>query len=300
MRSSRVGLLKNSTMSYAIIDIGSNSVRLMLWADGKTLYKRLETTRLGASLQRTNRLSDEAMAATVRAVCSFCAEGRAAGAEVFAFATAAVRTASNGGALCRAIEETCGLRVDVVSGMLEAALGAAGALAGSDGGIIDIGGASTEVLFRSAGETNFSVSLNVGAVRLYESCRDQINLLDEKIDEALFALDGCVPNGTVYAIGGTASTLACIERGAQYSSEMSGTRLTVGYVHKIASDMLDMTAEERKKISGMEEKRADIIAGGTYLLAKIMEKLGLDAVVFSDADNLEGYLRMKIIGVEKK
>lgn len=288
-------------MSYAIIDIGSNSVRLMLWADGKTLYKRLETTRLGASLQKNGRLSDEAMAATVRAVCSFCEEGQAAGAQVYAFATAAVRTASNGGELCRAIEEACGVRVDVVSGEIEAALGAAGALGENDGGIIDIGGASTEVLFRRGGKTVFSHSLNVGAVRLFDGCHDEKDLLDREIDGALFALGNCVPVGTVYAIGGTASTLACLERGADgYTSALSGTRLARGFVQKIASDMLNMTAEERKSMRGMEEKRADIIAGGAYLLAKLMEKLDLDAVVFSDADNLEGYLRMKIIERDKR
>ena len=117
---------------YAVIDIGSNSVRLMLWADGKTLYKRLETTRLGA----------------------------------------AVRVARNGKELCRAIERACGLRVDVVSGEEEALLGAAGALSQKDGGIIDIGGASTEVFFRKAGVTQFSVSMNVGAVRLFDKRRD--------------------------------------------------------------------------------------------------------------------------------
>ena len=56
-----------------------------------------------------------------------------------------------------------------------------------------------------------------------------------------------------------------------------------------------MTAEERKKVRGVEEKRADVIAGGAYLLAKIMEILRLNDVVFSDADNLEGYLQRNVI-----
>lgn len=281
---------------YAVIDIGSNSVRLMLWADGKTLYKRLETTRLGASLQQNGLLGQAAMQATVRAVSAFYAEGRAAGAQVYAFATAAVRVARNGKELCRAIERACGLRVDVVSGEEEALLGAAGALSQKDGGIVDIGGASTEVFFRKAGVTQFSVSMNVGAVRLFDTCRDKKELLDEAISGAISPLATCEPTGTVFAIGGTASTLACIARGEErYSADLGGTRLSCGFVRDTACRLLQMTAEERKKVRGVEEKRADVIAGGAYLLAKIMEILRLNDVVFSDADNLEGYLQRNVI-----
>ncbi len=175
-------------------------------------------------------------------------------------------------------------------------MGAAGALSQKDGGIIDIGGASTEVFFRKAGVTQFSVSMNVGAVRLFDSCRDKKELLDEAISGAISPLATCEPTGTVFAIGGTASTLACIARGEErYSADLGGTRLSCGFVCDTACRLLQMTAEERKKVRGVEEKRADVIAGGAYLLAKIMEILRLNDVVFSDADNLEGYLQRNVI-----
>ena len=76
----------------AVIDIGSNSVRLGLWADGKTLYKRILTTRLGEGLSRAPLLLTEAMRRTADAVVFFLGEAQKAGADrVFVFATAAVR-----------------------------------------------------------------------------------------------------------------------------------------------------------------------------------------------------------------
>lgn len=283
-------------MKYAIIDLGSNSVRLMLWADGKTLYKKLVTTRLGAGLDKTGVLSDGAMTATRDAVALFCEEGRSAGAKVYAFATAAVRTASNKNAFCALIKDACGIEVDVISGKTESEIGVAGALGKDDGGMIDAGGASTEVNFQRNGKSVISVSMPVGAVKLLDICHDEREALDRVIDGALSALDGVKPTGALYAVGGTASTLACMKCGLQaYNASVSGTVLERRYLEEIARNLLSMTAEERKTIKGMEEKRADIIAGGAYLLYKTVKKLGADAVTFSDADNLEGYLRKKVL-----
>ena len=54
-----------------------------------------------------------------------------------------------------------------------------------------------------------------------------------------------------------------------------------------------MTVEARKQVAGMDPRRADVIAGGAYFLAKIMEKLSLPEIMFSDRDNLEGYLFLR-------
>ena len=62
-------------MKIAAIDIGSNSVRLMLWADGKTLYKKIATTRLGEGLISTGAMSGQAIARTAQAVAAFRREG---------------------------------------------------------------------------------------------------------------------------------------------------------------------------------------------------------------------------------
>ena len=92
-------------MKYGVIDIGSNSVRLLLWADGQTIYKKTNTTRLGAGVEQTRRLSPEAIARTAEAVRAFKAEAEEAGAvRVWAFATAAVRSAANGAGFTAAVK----------------------------------------------------------------------------------------------------------------------------------------------------------------------------------------------------
>src|SRR5699024_5390468 len=134
-------------------------------------YKKLFTTRLAAGM-RDAVLQEDAMRRTAEAIAVFYREGvaEAGAARTFAFATAAVRSAKNGAAFCAYVKELCGAEIDVVSGDTEALLGAYGALGAHDGGMIDIGGASTEIYLRKGGKKAFAVSLPVGVVRLKEAC----------------------------------------------------------------------------------------------------------------------------------
>ncbi len=284
-------------MKISVIDIGSNSVRLMLWADGKTLYKKISTTRLGEGLAHSGRLGEAAMARTSEAVRAFLADAEKAGTErTFVFATAAVRTAENGAGFCARVKAECGAEVDVVSGEREALLGISGALGTRDGGVIDIGGGSTEICFREEGELRFCMSLPVGAVRLYELCGENRIALTEQIDRLIAPLRGA-PKGEefVCAVGGTATTLACVFLGLPvYDAEkVQACILKREEVGSLSERLLSMTVCERREIPGMDVRRADIIAGGALLLHKIMTALKLNEVHVSDRDNLEGYLAEK-------
>ncbi|MDE6059191.1 MAG: hypothetical protein K2G44_04030 [Clostridia bacterium] len=282
-------------MKLAIIDVGSNSVRLMLWVDGKTLYKKVITTRLGANLAQSGVLSEESIVRSLDAIKGFCLEARREGALVYAFATAAVRSAQNGGDFCKRVKECCGIPLEVISGKDEAQLGVLGALGNEDGGIIDIGGASTEVCLRSRGETAFSVSMNIGAVRLYDLGKDDMQKTAEVVCEAIQPLSGVIPTGKIFAIGGTASTLAAIKLGIKnYDPEaLHHLPLSLEWVKSMSDKLFPMTLEERLKIAGMDVARVDVIAGATYLLYEIMKKLSCKEVYFSDSDNLEGYLSFR-------
>lgn len=279
----------------AIIDVGSNSVRLMLWADGKSLFKRINTTRLSEGLAETNALSQVAIERSAQAVFEFVQAAREAGeneAKIKVFATAAVRSAKNGAEFCKRVKELCGLDVDVVSGAQEALLGLNGALGNADGGIIDIGGASTEIVLRERGKIVYSVSLDIGAVRLFDLCRDEPNALSEQIDRALSDLHLIARADKIYAIGGTATTLAAVklQLPAYDGKKVQDCPLTLSDMQQIVKSLFERTAEERKCMAGMDPRRSDIIAGGGLLLLKIMEKLNLEVVYASDSDNLEGYL----------
>ncbi len=282
----------------AIIDIGSNSVRLMLWANGKSLFKQVCTTRLGEGLAASGELSEAAMARTQAAVAMFCEKASSEEARTYPFATAAVRNARNGAAFCERIKAACGVEVDVVSGEEEALLGLTGALSSrKTGGIIDIGGASTEICFRDVNLVSQKKSLPVGCVSLYDRCGEDRAKLQRAIGDVLCGLDPGRTAQPVYSIGGTAATLTSLKLGlpSYDAGKMQETILTRDLMHQTAELLFSLSESERRKLPGMDASRADIIAGGALLLLNIMNFLHLDEVRFSDRDNLEGYLFARIL-----
>lgn len=278
------------------IDIGSNSVRLATFAGGKTLYKRLATTRLGEGLATSCKLLPEAIERTAEAVAAFFEEAKESGAQkVYAFATAAVRSAVNGADFVRRVAELCGLEVDVISGEREAQCGIAGALSGGDGGIIDVGGASTEVTFRRGGKIVYAKSVNIGTVRLNDLAgRDKAELLkaiaDKLPEYGDFSADGL----PVYAIGGTATRLAAVKHGVtEYAPEITdGTPINIPEMEALTDRLLTLPVEEIRRTT-ICKKSADVVGGGALLLLEVMKKFGVDSITVSEKDNLEGYVILR-------
>lgn len=283
-------------MKISAIDIGSNSVRLALVSDGKTLYKRIRTTRLGEGLSFSGSMKDEAIERTALAVADFvnCAKAEKTD-KLYAFATAAVRSASNKAQFLARVKELCGLEIDVISGETEAKIGILGALGNNDGGIIDVGGASTEVTFRAGGRTVYSKSVNVGTVRLFDlAARNKqklLRIISEKIEEyGEFSAE----NVNMRAIGGTATRLAAIKHNLlQYTPEVTdGTNFTVGELEKYADGLLS-TPVEIIRANTICSASAEVIGGGCLLLAEIMKKFKIKSLTVSERDNLEGYIIYK-------
>ena len=277
---------------FAVIDIGSNSVRLMFVADGQVLYKGLQTTRLGEGIAEKPVLKPAAIERSARAVELFYEKASKEGAEkILAFATAAVRSAENGKEFTDRVKELCGLEVEVISGEEEAEIGILGALGNADGGMIDIGGASTEIVVKENGELLYKKSVNIGVVRLKDQCgRDKALLLDAAKQAAREF--GKVPaKGVLYGIGGTATTLAAqILRLQEYRSEkITGSKITAQEMQAMADKLCTMTVEEIAALPCMPKGRADVLTGGAVLLATLMQELKIDTLIASDTDNLEGY-----------
>lgn len=279
-------------MKYAVIDIGSNSVRLMLVANGKVLYKHLKTTRLGEGLASSARLKAEAIERTANAVYAFCQTAKEGKAEkTYAFATAAVRTAENGGEFIERVKALCNLEVEVVSGEKEAELGILGALGNGDGAVIDMGGASCEIVVKADGEIIYKKSVNIGVVRLKDECGTDKTKLIKAATRAANEY-GVIPKvKAVHAIGGTATTLGALVLGlTDYDGErVTGTEIAAEKLQKTADKLLNMPIEEIAALPCMPAGRADVIGGGAFALATIMQKLGIEKMIVSDRDNLEGY-----------
>ena len=277
---------------FAVIDVGSNSVRLMLVADGNVLYKSLNTTRLGEGLAESSRLSPAAIERSAKAVAAFYEQAKSEGAErVCVFATAAVRSAKNRGEFLETVRTLCGVEVDVISGEEEAEIGILGALGNADGGVLDVGGASTELVIKQQGAFIYKKSVDIGVVRLKDKCgRDKAALIKES--KLTVPKYGNVPKiETVYGIGGTATTLAAQFLGlTEYDpKKITGTEITAEDMQKLADKLSAMTVEEIAMLPCMPKGRADVLSGGAVWIAVLMQRLGIQRMIVSDRDNLEGY-----------
>lgn len=284
----------------AVIDIGSNSVRLLL-ASGSKKEKFIKITKLAEGLNSSGRLSFGAIKRTVDAVVFFNSLAISKNAEkIYCYATAAVRGASNGNEFVLAVKEACGIAVDVVSGEQEALLGLTGVLTNQDGGIIDIGGASTEITARINGKIEYAKSINIGGVRILDACGQDLQkiiaLCEEKVNEF-----NVVPSVRYYGIGGTATSIASVlqELKVYDVNKVHGYKLTVEKVDEAVRLFASKTVEERKNITGLQPDRADVILGATILLSVIMKRFSMPEVIVSEDDNLEGYLYLKEVKNEQ-
>lgn len=284
----------------AVIDVGSNSVRLMV-DTGTKKEKYLITTRL-AEGKIESRLANASILRTVNAVVLLFEKAIKSGCKsVFIFATAAVRNSENGKDFIFAVKKLTGLDVDVVSGEIEAELAVLGALKGQNGGVIDIGGASTEVAFSEDGQIVYSVSYKVGAVSLFG---DFMRERDKIKDYLGYTVKGVrrLFKGDFYAIGGTVTTLASIDlKLSEYEPQKTnGHYLSLNAIKNISNELFSLTPQEIATLYPTAKSRADVIAGGSEILISVLTAYGINGVIVSESDNLEGYLECVLKNEERK
>lgn len=286
----------NIGMKYGVIDIGSNSVRLMFSDGERTLGKTLDTTRLSEGLSLTGRLTDAAMERTANAVTTFACKAKAEGCDkVFAFATEAVRSAVNGGdfvALCA----RGGVDVDVVQGDREAQLGFWGAYSGGTQAVLDIGGASTELAVGDLGGLQYGKSLHIGSVRIRDLCGEDTDKI-RALARATVVQYGKVPRfDKLLSIGGTGSTLVSVDKEMQVydTHRVHGSVLTRERIEELAFNIHSVPMDEREKIVGLPPKRKDVVVGAALLMCEVMDYLGAKSIEVSESDNQEGYLKFAL------
>lgn len=289
-------------MKYGVIDIGSNSVRLMISSGDKTLYKKVKTTRLAEGMGEELMLKPEAIERTANAVSFFkqCAIDDGAN-EVYAFATASVRQAHNGYEFCDKVKQLCGLNVEVISGQTEAMLGAKGALGDKDGAIIDVGGASTEITVVKNGKIVFCKSIDLGVVKIKDAVGQDYDKVEKLVKQKLIEF-GCVPESQFYGIGGTATSIAGIllELEPYDPEKVDGYCVTIESLEKLNNKLFSMTEQQKRNLKGLQPERAGVIAGGCFVVLQILQMTNSKRVTVSEKDNLEGYLLYKLENNEKK
>jgi exopolyphosphatase/guanosine-5'-triphosphate,3'-diphosphate pyrophosphatase len=281
---------------FAVIDVGSNSVRLM-FSDGiKTEGKQIQITRLAEGLAKTGFLCETAAERSAKAVLFFVNLAKERGIDdIFIFATASVRQSKNPELFLDKVKAYTGLKVDVISGEQEAKIGVLGAVNGEYGGIIDVGGASAEVTVIRDGVIEYARSLDAGAVRLTETFGQDRRAVEKYIDQIIDKY-GVVPNTKFYGIGGTATTIGAIMQELEpYDPEKTdGFIFSKNDLLTLIDKMYSMSVEERKKLKGLQPQRAEIITAGSVLLYKIMDYSNIHHLIVSEKDNMEGYLKVKL------
>ncbi|MDD4796205.1 MAG: Ppx/GppA phosphatase family protein [Eubacteriales bacterium] len=301
---------------YAVIDIGSNSARLLVCDVGPdgaltAVAKKLATTRLSEGLVGTGTLGDAAMERTLASLEALLREAEAAQAgQVFVFATAAVREAANRDTFIRMVHQKTAVLIDVLPGDIEAAIGFWGTLHSGARATIDIGGASTEIALGTGAELGFYASVKMGAVRALEKyplgdIADALSLqamqqwayhilLSEAphLPEQVRQLSPAVVSG----VGGPITTLAAMDLKleAYDPARIQGHVLTYNTVDRLINRLCELPLEKRRKLPGLPADRADIIIGGAVILQQVMRALDIHQITVSDRDNLEGYLRRKL------
>ena len=303
----------------SVIDVGSNSVRLLVArVDGEIiqpLYKTLRTTRLGAGVDTNRVLSSGAMESTLETVRDFKEKSVSMGAdEVLAVATSAVRDASNGEDFMRKIRRL-GIRAWVLDGRQEAEIGFIGAALGCSAGekcifLADIGGGSTELVTGAGLKVHNYTSLDIGAVRLTERFVRNDPVTPAEVSEiehfvtdmlAQNAKDITAGNCKMIGIGGTITTLAAVAQGMESydPNRVHNFVLTLSEVKCILEKLAAVDISKRREIPGLHPKRADIIIAGTIILKCLMEHWGFDCITVSEWDGLHGAIYQNFIRVHQ-
>ena len=289
-------------MKLAIIDIGSNSVRLLLATYENNIWhyepKQLWTTRLG---QRNSdgTLRTESMEASYQAFTEIKKLADQYGVECcFGFATSAVREASNGLEFMDRISEHCPMEWRILTGDEEAIYGFNGALGDqlNDGRhytTIDIGGGSTELALGNKDGVYWSRSYPVGAVRLQSMSDEGPQRVWE---ETRFLWDPMMIQGEFgefIGIGGTLTTLAAIDLGLENydGTKVQGHKLSRETVEGIILNLRYMSRDERLQVKGLPAGRADIIVAGAEILTSFMDAYEVPHVFVSDQDGMEAMAR---------
>lgn len=278
-------------MGYSIIDIGSNSVRYM---DDKG-EKRLVTTRLARGLDETGMLSGESMARSLEAIGIYVRLSREAGLTPRAYATSAVRDAGNSAAFLEAVYRETGIEIDVLSGEREAEYALLGAGA-SDGGLIDVGGGSSQIVFGG-----FGASFPMGCVRAKDLLAGASGFgeMRQKLDAAcgaIFRFPRVYPENWT-GVGGTITTLAALSLGltAYDKAAVNACVLTREGIETLARGLYEQGGAARGAHPLLAD-RHDVIVPGALIVLLIMRGMGVAKLRASDADGMEGYLKYLLLG----
>jgi exopolyphosphatase/guanosine-5'-triphosphate,3'-diphosphate pyrophosphatase len=284
----------------AVIDVGSNSVRLVLYrVEGRavwTVFNEKILAGLGRDLADTGALSPEGVVAAMAALRRFAALLQAVKPDrVFAAATAAAREASDGPAFCRRVTAETGLDLRVLSGEEEARYSAYGVLAGapwSKGLVGDLGGASLELIRLDDGQPGDGVTLPLGPFSFKDTGRFEPDRVRAQVERKLKPHAARLRSPVFHAVGGAWRNVALL------AMRMSGYPLEIIHQYEMTRrEALEATRvisrQSRgslERIEGISRRRLDTLPHAAAVLETLVNTLGVERVVLSAYGLREGLL----------
>jgi exopolyphosphatase / guanosine-5'-triphosphate,3'-diphosphate pyrophosphatase len=291
----------------AVVDLGSNSVRLVVF-EGQSrnpvaVFNEKAVLRLGRGLQSTGRLNDEGVAQALTVMHRYHAIARAMGAETLeVLATAAVRDATNGPAFVQALRERMpDVPIHILSGEQEAAFSAGGLLCGipqADGILADIGGGSLELVRLDAGHTGPARTLSLGVIRLAERAGNSLNkartIAETDLAQVPWLAEG--QGRDLYVVGGAWRALARIH--------MAQTGYPLHIVHHYtirreeARDLTEVIASAGRRalerLPDAPRRRIEDLPYAAVVLRRLLRATGARRVVFSANGMREGWFMLRL------
>lgn len=298
-------------MRVAVVDIGSNSTRLLVADvdDGRVteLERRTTVTRLAEGVDASGRLGEAPQQRVLAALADYGEAIERLGAEPrVAVLTSAVRDAANGRAFADAVRDRFGLRTRTLSGDEEARLTYLGATATRDPDdptrrlVIDVGGGSTELVVGARGHVELHESLQIGVVRHTErylaSDPPRPEQLEALARDVRGVLTAAIPvpaedrPQAAVCVAGTATSCAAIDLGLEpYDpARVEGHVLSLDRLGDLLSRLASMPLAARRQVPGLHPDRAPTIVAGVVILTTVLRHCDLDATEVSERDVLWG------------
>lgn len=293
-------------MRVGIADLGSNTARLVVFTYEPGSWFQItdgirEPIRLGQGLWKRGELSEAAIDRASAAIELFSDYAQAAPLDEIEFlGTSAIREAGNGERILRQAAEL-GHEVRIVTGEEEAALSVlavANGFAFDDAWVMDLGGGSSQISRMTSRRYESGRAYPLGTVRLTESflasdppTRDEVAALESRVagelEEVASTIDGSLP---LVAIGGTVRNLARMhqKQNGYPLAMLHGYRLTREALDEVTERLLATPLAERRKISGINPDRADIVVAGALVYRWLVRRTGLDEIHISGHGVREG------------
>jgi exopolyphosphatase / guanosine-5'-triphosphate,3'-diphosphate pyrophosphatase len=303
-------LLDDTPERYAVIDVGTNSVKLHVGELGpaglwRTIIDRAEMTRLGEGLEKNGEITPDALDRTERAIADMRDEAKRNGVRaIAAVGTAGLRIARNRATVLDAIQARTGISIEVIPGEEEGRLAYLAVKAGlpmPEGllAVFDTGGGSTQFTFGRGAHVDEQFSVEVGAVRFTERFGlagavplDVLSNALAAIAADLSRIDGRPPPDVLVAMGGAVTNIAAVKHGlsAYDPNVVQGTVLDRTEIDRQIEMYRSRDSAERRSIVGLQPKRADVILAGACIVRTVMDKLRQDSLIVSDRGLRHGVL----------